>query len=76
MNANGLPKAGGGFLKSAAGSKLYGAGRSMPTVGPVDPSGYAARDRRTEVKRNAMLRKMKMLQAGNSGSADALRPLS
>lgn len=72
----GQPVGGGGFNAMAAGKKMYGSmGRSMPTMGPVNPSGYAQRDRRHEVRRNAMLRKMQDLQAGNSGSANALAPL-
>ena len=71
---NMLPKAGGGFNSLAAGKKVYGMGRSMPTVGPVDPSGYAARDRQAKVKRNAMLQKMQELQRGNPGSPKVQRP--
>lgn len=33
-----------GFNSYAAGKKTYGGGRSMPTVGRVDPIGYKERD--------------------------------
>ncbi len=39
----------------AAGPKLYGNGTHAPTYGPVDKSGYAEREQRNRVKRNAML---------------------
>lgn len=43
----------------AAGNKLYGSGRSNPTMGPVDPTGYRERDAAVRLKRNAMLRRLK-----------------
>jgi hypothetical protein len=46
----------------AAGNKIYGSGRSNPTMGPVDPTGYRERDAVVRLKRNALLRRMK---AGN-----------
>lgn len=55
---------GGGFLAYAAGNKIYGAGRSMPTMGRVDPLGYRERDALAAAKRNAILRKMQA-QLGN-----------
>lgn len=47
------------FNPYAAGRKIYAGGRSMPTLGPVDPLGYRERDAITRVKRNAMLRMLK-----------------
>lgn len=55
------------------GKKLYGSGRSNPTMGPVDKLGYRERDRKTKAKRNAMLRRLKAQQKGNYMSADYLR---
>lgn len=49
----------------AAGNKIYSLGRSNPTMGPVDPTGYKERDAITRTRRNALLRR---LQAGNSGN--------
>jgi hypothetical protein len=43
----------------AAGNKIYGSGRSNPTMGPVDPTGYLERDAAVKLKRNALLRRMK-----------------
>jgi hypothetical protein len=49
----------------AAGNKIYGSGRSNPTMGPVDPTGYLERDAVTRLKRNALLRRMKAEAKGN-----------
>lgn len=43
----------------AAGNKVFGGGRSMPTIGAVDPSGYRERDLRIKARRNAVLRRLK-----------------
>jgi hypothetical protein len=51
------------FNSYAAGNKIYGGGRSFPTMGPVDIMGYRERDLKTKAKRNAMLRRLK---AGNT----------
>jgi len=51
------------FQAYAAGNKVYGAGRSNPTSGPVDKLGYRERDAKTKARRNALLRRLK---AGNS----------
>lgn len=61
-----------GFNKYAAGNKIYGGGRSMPTVGPVDPLGYKERDAKTKTRRNALLRRMKAEQKGQYNSSDWL----
>jgi hypothetical protein len=57
----------------ATGNKVYGAGRSNPTMGPVDPSGYRERDLATKTRRNAMLRRMQAQNKGNFNSPDWLR---
>lgn len=65
----------GQYNPYAAGSKTYGSGRPMPTVGPVDPIGYKNRDalqkRQNVVDRNAVLRRMKKNQQGNYFPTDA-----
>jgi hypothetical protein len=61
------------FSPYAAGRKVYGAVGSSPNIGPVDPMGYAERDRKSAAKRNAVLQKMKGVNRGAFGSADVLR---
>lgn len=61
------------FNAYAAGNKVYGAGRSFPTMGPVtDILGYRERDRAHKAKRNAVLRRLKALQRGQHMNPDAL----
>ena len=48
-----------------AGNKVYGGGRPMPTIGPVDKTGYRQRDRMAKARRNALLRRMRAAQSGN-----------
>jgi hypothetical protein len=60
----GVSTGGGGFNAYAAGKKSYGSGRPMPTIGRVNPTGYAERDRMEKARRNAILKRM---QAGLSG---------
>ncbi len=69
---SGVATAGGGFSPLAAGIKMYGMGRSMPTMGPVDIAGYRERDARTRARRSAMLKQIQALQGGNNFSAAAL----
>lgn len=57
----------------AVGNRIYGGGRSFPTMGPVDPMGYRERDLQASARRDAVLRKLKSMQSGNYASADALR---
>lgn len=67
--------AGNGFNKYAAGAKRYGAaGRSMPTVGPVDKSGYRERDTRIAARKQALLKEMQAKAGGRYASPEALRP--
>jgi hypothetical protein len=56
----------------AAGNKVYGSGRSNPTMGPVDKLGYRERDASVRLKRNAMLRRLKAGAQGNYMNADWL----
>lgn len=65
------------FQRYGVGKKRYGPeGRDAPNVGPVaDKTGYAARDARAKLLRNAALRKMKAYNKGNYASSDAMRPL-
>lgn len=62
------------FDKLAAGNKVYGGGRPMPTVGPVDPMGYAERDRAAKAQRNAILRRLKAGQTQNYFSSAYMTP--
>lgn len=63
----------GGFNPYGAGNKTYGGGRPMPTIGRVDPMGYAERDNAAASRRNALLRYMKKNQRGDYFSSDWLR---
>lgn len=54
----GMPQAGGGFNSMAAGNKVYGGGRPMPTMGKIsDKSGYAMRDGKMAARREALMRR-------------------
>lgn len=55
---------GGGFNSLAAGNKQYGMGRSNPTMGPVDPTGYIDRDAALKARRTAILRRLISSQPG------------
>jgi len=57
------------FSPYTAGNKVYGGGRPMPTIGPVDKMGYRQRDRMAKARRNALLRRMRAQQAGNPMAA-------
>lgn len=57
------------------GNKIYGGGRSFPTMGPVDKLGYAERDAKMQARRGALLRQMKSDASGKYMSADSLRSL-
>lgn len=57
----------------SAGNKVYGGGRSFPTMGPVDRLGYAERDRVSAARRSAIVRRLKANSKGNYASADSLR---
>ncbi len=55
------------------GNKVYGGGRSFPTMGPVDKLGYMERDAKAKARRNAMLRRMKAVNKGNYANPEAWR---
>jgi len=62
----------GTFNPYSAGRKVYGGGRPMPNIGPVDPIGYKERDAQNAIQkqqiindRNAALRRLKANQKGN-----------
>lgn len=57
----------------AAGEKLYGGGRSNPTMGPVQKEGYDQRDMLNRTKRQAVLNQMKKAQSGELLSPEVLR---
>jgi len=57
----------------AVGNKIYGGGRSFPTMGPVDKLGYAERDAKHAARRQAILKRMQAKLSGNFASADAQR---
>lgn len=61
------------FNAFAAGAKVYGGGRYNPTMGPVDKTGYRERDRKLQVRRNALLAKLKAKGKGSYGSSDAMK---
>lgn len=63
------------FLPYSAGNKIYGGGRDAPNIGPVDPTGHRERDLKYQARRTAMLRRLKAMQSGNFGSADAQRSI-
>lgn len=55
------------------GNKIYGSGRSFPTMGPVDKLGYRERDAKSAARRGALLRQMKANAKGAYMSPDSLR---
>jgi hypothetical protein len=57
----------------AAGAKIYGNMTTSPTMGAVDKSGYAARDRKLAVRRNAVLAKIKAQQTGSFANSNMQR---
>ena len=61
------------FNPYAAGAKIYNGISASPTSGPVDKSGYATRDRKIQAKKNAVLAKIKAMNAGAYGNANVGR---
>lgn len=53
------------FLPYTVGNRVYGGGRSFPTMGPVDKLGYRERDLKHKARRQAMLNRLKAQQSGN-----------
>jgi hypothetical protein len=61
------------FQSYAAGNKVYGFGQRSPhSGGGLDKLGYKERDAKVRLKRNAMLRRMKMQKNKNFMSQDWL----
>jgi hypothetical protein len=52
------------FNPYAAGAKTYGAVRNSPNIGPVDKTGYAARDMRNQARKKALSKAMKSKAVG------------
>lgn len=52
------------YNEFTAGSKTYGGGSPVATMGKVDPLGYRERDRIIKARRNAILRRLKAGQSG------------
>lgn len=67
------PRSLSGVAPYAVGNKIYGGGRSFPTMGPVDKMGYRERDAKTKARRSAILRRLKANQNAKYASSDALR---
>lgn len=67
------PRSTSSYNPYSVGNKVYGGGRSFPTMGPVDKMGYRERDAKTRARRDAVLRRLKSNQSGNYGSADSMR---
>lgn len=63
------------FNPFAAGARVYGGGRLNPTMGAVDPTGYATRDRKRKAKMNALAARTKAQVTGNYASPNFLRSL-
>jgi hypothetical protein len=61
-----------GFNSYAAGNKQYGLGRSNPTMGPVDKTGYKERDRLQRARQNAIIKRLQDMQIGNYMSSGFL----
>ena len=61
------------FNPFAAGARMYGGGRYNPTMGKVDMTGYAERDRKRKVKLNALKARVKAKTEGRYASPDYMR---
>jgi hypothetical protein len=57
----------------AVGNKVYGGGRPMPNIGPVDRMGYAERDAKASARRDAIERRMKANAKGDFASSDSIK---
>lgn len=63
--------------KYGAGAKIYGAaGVTAPNIGPSNPAGYMDRDMKAKQLRNAMLKRMKLTQAGKTAVPAATDPMA
>lgn len=61
------------FTPFSAGAKIYNNISSAPTRGKVDKTGYAERDRKLAARRNAVLAKIKSMNAGAYASPNVQR---
>lgn len=61
------------FNPYAAGAKIYNGISGSPTSGAVDKTGYAARDRKLQARKNAVLAKMKGMNAGAFANSNVQR---
>lgn len=62
------------FLPYAAGNKIYGGGRDVPNLGPVDGlTGYRERDLKYQARRTAVQRRLKAIKDSNYASPDVQR---
>jgi hypothetical protein len=75
MRYTGMATGGGGYNRYGVGAKVYGSGRSNPTMGPVDKMGYRERDAKAKARRAAMLKKIRANFSKNYGSPAYLRDL-
>lgn len=75
MRYTGMATGGGGYNRYGVGAKVYGAGRSAPTMGAVDKLGYKERDAKQKARRDAMLKRLRANLGKNYGSPAYLRDL-
>ncbi len=61
------------FTPYSAGKKIYSQVSGTPNIGPVDKTGYAARDLKAKARRNAVLAKMKAVNVGAFAAPNVLR---
>lgn len=61
------------FNPYSAGARMYGGNRFNPTMGAVDPTGYAERDKKRKAKINALRAKTKAMASKNYASPDFTR---
>ncbi len=57
----------------AVGNTVYGGSRHMPTIGPVDKTGYRERDQRYKARRDALERRIKAMNSGRMINPDVMR---
>jgi len=61
------------FNPYAAGAKTYGAVSGSPNLGPVDKTGYAARDLKAKARKQAVMQAMKAKAVGSYADPSILR---
>jgi hypothetical protein len=67
------PRSLSGVAPYAVGNKVYGGGRSFPTMGPVDKLGYRERDAKSKARRSAILKRLQATMNAKHASPDAMR---